>query len=281
MPRPRGSNSRTISLLAICIGVSSACFFANLPLVPRVLRERDPEQLHLVGLLVSISFIISALMSPVWGLLANRFGPRIMMQRAAILVAVAYIAMAFAPTFEFMLAARIINGFANGLIPAAYTYAVKALPTEVQGRGFTTLSAASSAGAIIGPAVTVFAGFLGTTGVMVAVGGVAATTAIIASFLPRVAGKIVGRSADSEQDAATAATASRASPRCLRMVLQVVMLSLSVLSVLVLGAISSRLQTALPLSIAEADPDASYLIAGSMFAIGGAATRSSAESTLE
>jgi len=52
-------------------------------------------------------------------MLADRFAPRILMQRAAILVAVAYTALASAPNFETMLGARIVNGLASGLIPAA------------------------------------------------------------------------------------------------------------------------------------------------------------------
>lgn len=66
-PTLTAESRRVVRLLALCVGVSSICFFANLPLVPLILQERDPEALGGVGVLMAVSFAISAVMSPVWG----------------------------------------------------------------------------------------------------------------------------------------------------------------------------------------------------------------------
>lgn len=255
---------RAIRLISVCVAVSSACFFANLPLVPLILLERDPARLGSVDILVGVSFALSAFLSPLWGMLADRYGPRLMMQRAALLIAVAYLAMAFAPNFEWMLASRIFSGLASGLIPAAFTYAIKAVTSDTQGRAFTSLNAARSAGAIIGPAFVALAAFIGTNLVMLVIAAIAATTVVLAGFLPHVPGQ--GRKAKRPLKARTVPPALSGNPS---VKVRFIVLCVSLLG---FGSVASGLLTALPLTVAKAAPELAFLIAGAMFAIAGGVT---------
>lgn len=261
LPRINGGERHAVGLLSLCVGVSSACFFANLPLVPLVLMERDPGSLPHVGVLIATSFAIAAALSPVWGLCADRYGPRLMMQRAALLVAISYLVMAFAPSFEIMIAARVIGGCGSGLVPAALTYAVTSLPRDQQGRGLTKIGAARSAGAIIGPGIAALAAVVGSTVVMTAIAAVGASTALVARRLPNLP-----RTAKRPKKERTLTP----HPRPRRAVLSMAGIGMALL---LSGSVSTGVQTIVPLSLARAGPDAgTYVIAGSLFAIGGVAT---------
>lgn len=248
-----------LGLLSICVGISSTAFFANLPLVPLILRERDPAQLHLVGILIAVSFALSAALSPLWGYLADRFGARLMIQRSAIMVGLAYIGLALAPNVEYMFAARVLNGFASGLIPAAFTHVVKTQAVSVQGKAFTSLNAARASGAVLGPALALFTGLVDVTVIMIFIGLLAASSAVLAGFLK----------GDKHVASVAEATRRPASPKAKSRWYTGAPLIISLLG---FSANGSGLQVALPLSLAKLDENASIALSGAMFGIAGAVT---------
>jgi len=144
-------NSVTIR---ICVGVflSSACFFLAVPLIPLYIVQLDPQS-PLAGPTIAISFVLSAALSPLWGTLAERYGPKPMLVRAAGLVSIAYALSAWATSVEALFAARCLAGVASGFVPVATSALVRLSDADRRSTDMGWLSSAKSAGALLGPSV--------------------------------------------------------------------------------------------------------------------------------
>ena len=71
------------------------------------------------GLSVALSALASALVSPVWGHLADRYGRKPMMIRASMVMTFTMGGLAFVPNVFWMLFLRILNGLFAGYVPNA------------------------------------------------------------------------------------------------------------------------------------------------------------------
>ena len=69
------------------------------------------------GLSVALSALASALVSPVWGRLADRYGRKPMMIRASMVMTFTMGGLAFVPNVFWMLFLRILNGLFAGYVP--------------------------------------------------------------------------------------------------------------------------------------------------------------------
>ena len=77
-----------------------------------------PGQVELyAGLSVSISALASALVSPIWGGLADRYGRKPMMIRASLVMAFTMGGLAFVPNVFWLLTLRLLNGMFSGYVP--------------------------------------------------------------------------------------------------------------------------------------------------------------------
>lgn len=139
--------------------LSSTAFFTSLPLVALLYINLPVGHFtrHLgtsgAGIAVGVSFLIAALLAPLWGTLSARYGPRSMMLRAGSLLAATYIVIAIAPNTDILLLGRILNGFASGYMPAAALYIASNSFDQTKGRELSFFSMARSSGAILGPSL--------------------------------------------------------------------------------------------------------------------------------
>ncbi len=77
-----------------------------------------PESVNLwSGIVFSASFLVSAIMAPVWGRLADTKGKRIMAMRASFLLAISYFLGGIVTSPEQLTLMRLFQGFASGLWP--------------------------------------------------------------------------------------------------------------------------------------------------------------------
>lgn len=140
----------------IAVFLSSACFFMAVPLIPLFAASLDAAS-WLVGPTLAISFVLSALFSPIWAKLAQKYGAKSMMIRASALIVVAYLLSAWSTSMETLFLSRVVAGVASGFVPMATATLAKSIPEESKARGFGWLSAAKTAGALLGPALGGFA----------------------------------------------------------------------------------------------------------------------------
>lgn len=103
------------------------------------------------GLSVALSALASALVSPVWGRLADRYGRKPMMIRASMVMTFTMGGLAFVPNVFWMLFLRILNGLFAGYVPNATALIASQVPQNRSGYALGILSTGLTAGVLIGP----------------------------------------------------------------------------------------------------------------------------------
>ncbi|WP_339320055.1 multidrug efflux MFS transporter [Paenibacillus sp. FSL R10-2734] len=105
------------------------------------------------GIAFGITFIVSAIFSPIWGLAADRFGRKPMLLRASLGMAIVISCMGFAPNVYVLIALRLLQGTITGYSTACTTLIATQTDKEHAGYALGTLSTASIAGALLGPTI--------------------------------------------------------------------------------------------------------------------------------
>lgn len=111
-----------------------------------------PENVNLwSGLIFSITFFISGLLGPVWGVLADRKSRKLMALRASFCLAIAYAACGFVSTVEGLFLARFFQGLSAGLYPALLALVATTVPSNKIGLSMGLLQGGMTIGGIGGP----------------------------------------------------------------------------------------------------------------------------------
>lgn len=103
------------------------------------------------GVTYSITFAISAFVSPIWGKLSDKMGKKPMIIRASFLLAITYFLGGIVRTpFELFLV-RAFQGIASGLWPACLVMMSACVPKNKLGISMGLMQSANICGGIIGP----------------------------------------------------------------------------------------------------------------------------------
>lgn len=137
-----------VNLISVWFG----CFFTGLaisqilpflPLYVSQLGVTSHEALSMwSGLTFSVTFLVSAIVSPMWGSLADRKGRKLMLLRASLGMAIAILLQAFATNVWQLFILRAIMGLTSGYIPNAMALVASQVPRERSGWALSTLSTA-------------------------------------------------------------------------------------------------------------------------------------------
>ncbi len=138
--------------------LSIAGFSFSMPFIPYYLQTlgvEDKQQLNFFILLFTIAAQITmGIFAPLWGMLADRYGRRLMLLRANFCNAVIIILMAFAPGPWTLVGLRILMGIFTGTVTASQAMISSSVPAERRGIALGMLNSALYSGIIAG-------GFLG------------------------------------------------------------------------------------------------------------------------
>jgi len=144
------AETRLLVVAALLSAAVSMGVFA-LPIQLAALGVRDGALLGWNGLAFGAGVGASALAAPLWGALAGRVGPRAMLGRATLGLALSQALLAAATAPEHVVAGRVAQGLLSGAMPAVMALA-GALPGERVVR-FGKIESAGSAGALAAPVV--------------------------------------------------------------------------------------------------------------------------------
>ena len=146
-----------VNLISVWFG----CFFTGLaisqilpflPLYVSQLGVTSHEALSMwSGLTFSVTFLVSAIVSPMWGSLADRKGRKLILLRASLGMAIAILLQAFATNVWQLFFLRAVMGLTSGYIPNAMALVASQVPRERSGWALSTLSTAQISGVIGGP----------------------------------------------------------------------------------------------------------------------------------
>jgi MFS transporter, DHA1 family, multidrug resistance protein len=146
---------RTVGILTFVQVVTELAFSFALPFTPLYIQELGVTDLAEVGLwagLIAGLFAVSmGVMAPIWGLVADRFGHRLMIQRASFGAGIGIALIAFVQTPEQLLVLRIVHGFFTGVVSAIATLVSLTAPRQHLGTVLGMLQAAMFTGVSLGP----------------------------------------------------------------------------------------------------------------------------------
>lgn len=103
------------------------------------------------GLAVSLSALASALIAPVWGRLADRYGRKPMMVRASLFMTFTMGGLAFVPNVFWLLFLRVLNGLFSGYVPNSTALIASQAPKNRSGYALGTLATGVIGGSLVGP----------------------------------------------------------------------------------------------------------------------------------
>lgn len=115
----------------------------------------------LIGVILSSYFITQILVSPRWGALSDRIGRKPVLVACTALSAMSMVTYAFAHSIWAILLSRLFAGFAAANVVVGQAYIADVTPEDQRPGAMGRVSAAISAGLIVGP---VFGGFLAEKG---------------------------------------------------------------------------------------------------------------------
>ncbi len=126
-----------------------------IPFLPFYIRElgitAQAEVERWSGYIFAGPFIVSFFITPVWGVLGDRFGKKKMVLRAVLGLAVSQVLIGFSGDVYQLFLFRMFQGFASGFIPASLALVSASSPKEKSGYAIGVLQTSIAAGGIIGP----------------------------------------------------------------------------------------------------------------------------------
>jgi multidrug resistance protein len=123
-----------------------------LPLLPFYALELGGAGL-VVGVLISSYAVAQLLAAPLWGRVSDRFGRRPALLVGIIASAIAYVVFAYSHTIWMLLISRLVQGAGGGTVGVVQAYVTDSTAPEQRARALGWLSAATSLGVMVGPAI--------------------------------------------------------------------------------------------------------------------------------
>lgn len=189
-----------INLVSVWLG----CFFTGLamsqilPFLPLYIEQlgvHSHESLSMwSGLVFSGTFLVSAIVAPMWGSLADRKGRKLMLLRASLGMAIVIALQGFVTNVWQLFILRSLMGLTSGYIPNAMALVASQVPREKSGWALGTLSTGPITGVIIGPLLGGFmADYLGLRVVFFVTAGLMFVSFLITLFLIKEQRVVVNR----------------------------------------------------------------------------------------
>jgi len=155
-----GGQFRRLAVLIAVNFVDMIGFMIVLPLLPFYALElrASPE---VIGWLIASFSIAQLLSAPIWGRVSDRYGRRPALLIGLTASAAAYVVFGLAESLWLLLLSRVVQGAGGGTTGVAQAYVADTIVPAARARALGWLSAATSAGVVLGPAIGSFAARLG------------------------------------------------------------------------------------------------------------------------
>jgi MFS family permease len=151
---------KQISVLMATVFVDMIGFTIVLPLLPFYATRlgADPS---MVGVLIAAFPAAQLVVSPFWGRLSDRYGRRPMILAGLLSSAAAYLLFGFANSLLLLFASRLVQGAGGATTGVVQAYVADSVVPEERTKALGWLTAATSAGVMIGPLIGSASTYLG------------------------------------------------------------------------------------------------------------------------
>jgi MFS transporter, DHA1 family, multidrug resistance protein len=137
--------------------ISLMSFGFGLPFLPFYIQElgvTDPAKIKMYsGILNAAPAITMAIMAPIWGIVADKYGRKLMLLRAMFFATFVIGGMGLATRVEHLIALRLFQGIFTGTVTAASVLVAASTPRERLAFALGFLSSSTFIGQSIGPVV--------------------------------------------------------------------------------------------------------------------------------
>ncbi len=157
------STLRQLSVLMATVFVDMVGFLIVHPLLP-FYAESLGATATMIGLLVAIFAAAQLLSSPIWGRLSDRYGRRPMLIAGLLISAVSFGLFGYATSIWMLFVFRFVQGVGGGTVGVVQAYVSDAVPPDDRAKALGWITAATSAGVMIGPLIGSYATRLGASG---------------------------------------------------------------------------------------------------------------------
>ncbi len=151
---------KQISVLMATVFVDMIGFTIVLPLIP-FYATRLGADASMVGVLISAFPAAQLVVAPFWGRLSDRYGRRPMILAGLLSSAAAYLLFGLADTLWLLFASRLVQGAGGGTTGVVQAYVADAVVPEERTKALGWITAATSAGVMIGPLIGSVSTYLG------------------------------------------------------------------------------------------------------------------------
>ena len=135
-------------------GIGMSQIAPVLPLYIQHLGVQDTASItKFSGIAFGVTYVISAIFSPIWGSAADKYGRKPMILRASLGMAITIGCMGFAPNVYILIGLRLLQGAITGYGTACTALIATQTDKEHAGYALGTLSTASIAGSLLGPTI--------------------------------------------------------------------------------------------------------------------------------
>jgi DHA1 family multidrug resistance protein-like MFS transporter len=135
-------------------GVGYSSIFPFLPLYVKELGSTTGLSIELLaGLVYSTQAFSMMIASPIWGTLADRYGRKLMVERAMFGSAILLLLMAFVRSAEELILLRTVQGLVTGVVGAANALVASEAPRERSGYAMGLLQMGLGTGIAFGPMI--------------------------------------------------------------------------------------------------------------------------------
>lgn len=148
---------RNLSVLSIAVFIAGIAFSEIMPFLSlyiNTLGNFSHQQLNFwSGIVYSGTFIVSAIISPWWGKLADKKGRKPMILRAGIGMSLVIASMGLVQNVWQLLLLRMLQGVFAGFISNSNALVATETPKINSGQALGTIASATTAGTLLGPLV--------------------------------------------------------------------------------------------------------------------------------
>ena len=195
---------RTLYVIVFAQVMTSIGFSSFFPFLPLYVAELGAKSRLSVEFLSGMAFSAQAIMmmiaSPFWGMIADRYGRKLMVERAMFGGAIVIGLMAFARSAEELVLLRAIQGLITGVLSAHNALVASVVPRERSGYAMGLLQVGLGIGVALGPLIGgLVADLFGyrsafyVTGMLLFVSGIVVWLGIEEDFRPASAAKLATR----------------------------------------------------------------------------------------
>lgn len=146
---------RTLWTMAAVQAIMMMAFSSMGPFLPYFIEQLGIHNIHQVsvwaGVIQSSNFLVSALLSPIWGSVADRRGKKMMVLRTTLAISLFTCLMGFSRNVWQLLFIRMLQGAFSGYSASANALVATTIPEEKLGFALGWLSTSAMVGGLLGP----------------------------------------------------------------------------------------------------------------------------------